>query len=167
MLPAFSYKHLKGLVPRFWEKSIQLTECFEAEIREKKSPAWEENEAAVIDVTGWLSRATLDIIGVAGFGYDFDTLGNNDSDIVRAYRSLLSPVTKGQQIYRIVSGLMPGWMTSLVRTERKRVASKGIQQVKDLCMRMVREKKRELELGGKPGETGNISLRFDRSEMFY
>ncbi|KAI5807373.1 cytochrome P450 [Peziza echinospora] len=170
MLPAFSYKHLKGLVPKFWEKSCQLVECFEAEIREKKAPQWEANEAAVIDVTEWLSRATLDIIGAAGFGYDFDTLRDNESEIVKAYRSLFVVTTRGQQMYRVVAALMPPWIMSLVTTERKRAASKRVKQVKDLAMRMVREKKRELELGGKPGETDILSLvtvdsPFDEEEM--
>jgi hypothetical protein len=45
---------------------VQLRGAWAAELGEK--------DAVELEAVGWLSRCTLDIIGLAGFGYAFDAL---------------------------------------------------------------------------------------------
>ena len=57
-MPAFSFRHVIDLHPVFWAKSRELVEAVSAQI--------EASGVADVEVNGWASRATLDIIGLAG-----------------------------------------------------------------------------------------------------
>lgn len=57
---------------------------------------WKDEEIAsdpsgspTIDITKWMSRMTLDVIGEAGFDYDFGALDNSDSALSAVYKNLL------------------------------------------------------------------------------
>ncbi|KAF7985647.1 hypothetical protein HWV62_2167 [Athelia sp. TMB] len=63
---AFGPTQLKELTEVFNDKAIQLRDVWSALIA--------ENKTARIEAVGWLGKATLDIIGQAGFGYDFSSL---------------------------------------------------------------------------------------------
>ncbi|GAA6010303.1 hypothetical protein JCM11491_006257 [Sporobolomyces phaffii] len=105
MQPAFSPAHIRALGPIFFEHAYKLrdiwtnliktgqddekafanVESFQ-EYREKK-PA----EEATLDIMPWLSRLTLDIIGVAGFGYTFDSLNRSTNALASAFAGMFSP----------------------------------------------------------------------------
>ncbi|QGA14014.1 hypothetical protein EYB26_001666 [Talaromyces marneffei] len=87
LMPSFSYRHIKDLYPLFWTKAIQMTNEIEKGIKSSKTGE------DVIKTSSWASRAMLDIIGLAGFDYDFNTVGNSDNELARRYESMiLSPV---------------------------------------------------------------------------
>ncbi|TFK65716.1 cytochrome P450 [Pluteus cervinus] len=66
--PAFGAAQIRELTEIFVAKSIQLRDAWAVETAK-------QGGNGKIEVLGWLNRATLDIIGLAGFGYDFDNLG--------------------------------------------------------------------------------------------
>jgi cytochrome P450 len=51
----------------------------------------EHTKEPEIELGVWFTRATLDIIGVAGFGRDFSSLKNPDEPFVRDYQALMEP----------------------------------------------------------------------------
>lgn len=54
-----------------------------------------ENEAGVrVDALTWLGRATLDIIGLAGFGYTFNSLTDSSNELALAYATMFSTARK-------------------------------------------------------------------------
>ncbi|KZT05295.1 cytochrome P450 [Laetiporus sulphureus 93-53] len=65
--PAFGPAQIRDLTGIFVEKSMQLCDIWRAEISKYGEPAR-------VDVLSGLSKATLDVIGLAGFNYHFDTL---------------------------------------------------------------------------------------------
>ncbi|KAF5337476.1 hypothetical protein D9758_013586 [Tetrapyrgos nigripes] len=70
LTPAFTHSHIKSLTPIFWEMAEKLRDI------------WLEKSAvplARVDALSWLSRATLDVIGLAGFGYAFNSLDSESS----------------------------------------------------------------------------------------
>ena len=155
MSPAFSYKQLRGLVPTFWEKSVELVDAIEKELQSKQIPDAGRQDGVIIEMSHWLNRATLDIIGQAGFGYDFNCIQTDDeTDLVRAYRNVFTPVPPGQQLFSIISLYFPPWLVAMIPSEKRRQGVEAIRLVQDLCMRMVREKKKQYETGGKVGEKG-------------
>ena len=83
LTPAFAISHIRTLTPHFWNKARQLVEVM--------SPVVETKPEAGIDVAAWLNRVTLDIIGVAGFGFDFNSLENEEQSIAKTYRHLFQP----------------------------------------------------------------------------
>ncbi|GAA5876297.1 hypothetical protein JCM16303_007090 [Sporobolomyces ruberrimus] len=106
MQPAFSPAHIRALGPVFFEHAYRLreiwtnlvktgaddekafasTESFE-EYKKKK----QNQEEATLDIMPWLSRLTLDIIGVAGFGYHFDSLNRSTNKLATAFAGMFSP----------------------------------------------------------------------------
>ncbi|KAF9480874.1 cytochrome P450 [Pholiota conissans] len=71
--PAFGPQQIRELTEIFVEKSIQLRDRWIEEIL-KQTGKESEGLPAKIDGLSWLSRTTLDVIGLAGFNYKFDSL---------------------------------------------------------------------------------------------
>lgn len=104
MMPVFSYRHIKNLYPVFWQKSVQLMHCMEQEIAEKEQDS--EAGDAVVEVNHWATKVTVDIIGLAAMGKDFQSLKNNDDPLVQVYEELLEP-TFEKQLYFLLNMLFP------------------------------------------------------------
>ncbi|CAE6524057.1 unnamed protein product [Rhizoctonia solani] len=84
MNPAFGALHVRNLLPIFSTKANQLRDIWVDTLAD--SP-----EGKTIDILPWLTRATLDIIGLAGFGYDFRSLEDEDKDeLSKAYTELFN-----------------------------------------------------------------------------
>ncbi|RXW13391.1 hypothetical protein EST38_g12458 [Candolleomyces aberdarensis] len=69
----------------FVEKSIELRDAWEAELQKQQTEG-------SIDVLSWLSRMTLDVIGQAGFNYQFNALadGEEENELNRAFSTIFS-----------------------------------------------------------------------------
>ncbi|KAJ7118342.1 cytochrome P450 [Mycena epipterygia] len=65
--PAFGVTQIRLLTEVFVEKAVQLRDIWARQVAD-------ENGAARIDVLSWLRRMTLDVIGQAGFNYQFNAL---------------------------------------------------------------------------------------------
>ena len=47
-----------------------------------------------VDILNWLGRATLDVIGLAGFGYAFNSLADDQNDLATAFAEVFSAARK-------------------------------------------------------------------------
>ncbi|QRV94594.1 cytochrome P450 family protein [Ceratobasidium sp. AG-Ba] len=84
MNPAFGALQIRYLVPIFMEKSNQLRDAWLNMI--DNNP-----EGVEIEVLSWLGRATLDIIGSAGFGYEFDSIkSEEENELAKAFKRLFN-----------------------------------------------------------------------------
>ncbi|GAA6020392.1 hypothetical protein JCM10207_002092 [Rhodosporidiobolus poonsookiae] len=107
MLPAFSPAHLRDLSYIVFDKTNEMidkwTKLAENSTVEEKTYKTEElrqqaqqtakpNEA-VLEVHSWLSALTLDVIGLAGFGYKFDTLSANSSTLSNSWQCMSARVS--------------------------------------------------------------------------
>ncbi|KDQ07868.1 hypothetical protein BOTBODRAFT_38425 [Botryobasidium botryosum FD-172 SS1] len=70
MNPAFSAAHVRALTPVFLDKSYELRDSWLRKISEGDG-------MHKTDIISWLSRTSLDIIGLAGFGYEFSALSED------------------------------------------------------------------------------------------
>lgn len=71
-MPAFAYRHVKDLYPVFWEKSTKLVNSLMSVVeKEGKKSVESIDDAAIVECADWSSRATLDIIGLAGVSLSF------------------------------------------------------------------------------------------------
>ncbi|KAJ7911563.1 cytochrome P450 [Mycena leptocephala] len=70
MNPAFGAPQIRELTEIFVAKSAELRDIWSAQ-------ATNAGGTARIDVLSWLSKATLDIIGLAGFNYEFNNLSSD------------------------------------------------------------------------------------------
>ena len=58
------------------------------------SSAENTSRGVILDVLDWANRATLDVIGLAGFGYDFESLANRCEEVCTAFREMLQAAEK-------------------------------------------------------------------------
>ncbi|KAI0822979.1 cytochrome P450 [Trametes gibbosa] len=71
LMPVFGHRHLRPLVPIFYNVIDKLITAIDSRVG-----ATEGN----IEVSGWMSRTALELIGQSGLGYSFDPLTEDVAD---------------------------------------------------------------------------------------
>ncbi|TEB31341.1 cytochrome P450 [Coprinellus micaceus] len=86
MNPAFGAGQIRELTGVFFEKAIELRDAWMSQIQSKE----DKGAAETINVLAWLSRTTLDVIGLAGFSYKFNALahGEDASELMKAFSKI-------------------------------------------------------------------------------
>ncbi|KAJ7478616.1 cytochrome P450 [Mycena galericulata] len=83
MLPGFRTPETKALLPLYFSYAAQI------------GTKWKDiigataDQSAVLDITAWASRATLDAIGEAAFDYRFGAMEDEDNVVSRSYSNVL------------------------------------------------------------------------------
>ncbi|KAJ3570000.1 hypothetical protein NP233_g4692 [Leucocoprinus birnbaumii] len=72
MNPLFSIKHMRDMIPLFYE----VTERLRTTLKTKVKPHGSQE----IDILQWMSRTALELIGQSGMGYSFDNLVDDQSN---------------------------------------------------------------------------------------
>ncbi|KAK0222053.1 cytochrome P450 [Armillaria fumosa] len=146
--PAFSLSHIKSLTPIFWDKAEQLRDIW---LQSSGNPVR-------IDALSYLARATLDVIGLAGFGYHFDSLSScdNTNELAQAFSVIFSTARK----FRLVT-ILQVWFPILRRfrphnatmtaahATMRRIGLELIQERREAVTNEMREKKTMLLDGNK------------------
>jgi hypothetical protein len=101
---------------------------------------------AIIDVAHWASRATFDIIGLAGFDYAFRALEDESEEVYSAYRAMFSSVDKGPQFKRIIELFFP-IVEKLWPDEGIKTVNAALKVIKRRGTEMVRSKKEIVTAG--------------------
>ncbi|KAH9032515.1 cytochrome P450 [Lactarius hengduanensis] len=83
MNPAFSAPQMRTFLPMFQSSASKLAQMLKEEVIDA-----EPSGQLVVDVTGWLSRTTLDIIGELGFGFQFGSLDGLENPLRKQNESL-------------------------------------------------------------------------------
>lgn len=142
LMPAFSFTHIKRLVPYFWDKSNTLVECLQSELNTS-------GDGSVIEMQSWLTKATLDIIGVTGFGFDFDSL-HRETEVVQAYNIILMPTSMYTRILGILNGMIP--IMQYVPLKRNLEVRQAIKSIHKICDEMIEEKMQRVKSGNTVGD---------------
>ncbi|PKK77878.1 cytochrome P450 [Rhizophagus irregularis] len=96
--PAFTYSNIKEMVPSCVRVASTLKDLIEDKIN-----SGETN----INLTPYISKATLDVIGLVGFNYEFNSL-TSPNELAVAYDSIFnSPVTPLRIALNIISNYIP------------------------------------------------------------
>jgi cytochrome P450 len=135
MLPAFSFRHLKGLIPIFWEKSREVTEAMTASCDEKGF--------AEMDVFRWASRCTLDIIGTAGVGAEFKAIEDDKNDLVKKYQ-YLQPSPGDFPVLGLLA-FLPDFIVTRIPLPRIQLADKASKEIRSVCRQLIRDKQAKLD----------------------
>lgn len=175
MNPAFSAGALKELVPIFFECSYKLREKWYTLLNQDAVDvrAWKDNEAAqkyqatkpageiVMEVSAWTSKVTLDIIGLTGFGYEFNSVEGKSTELATAFSSLTSSggskMTASRLLIQRVLGQIIGFLpiARFIPNARLQAVRKAFTTMETEAMKIVTAKKKEAEeigLGEKGGK---------------
>ncbi len=88
-LPAFHARHITDLYPMMWSKGGILMNKLKSEIANGETA--DSKGSAVLELTGWASKVTLDIIGIAGMGREINAVEKASDPLQELYESLLEP----------------------------------------------------------------------------
>lgn len=142
LMPAFSFRHIKDLYPIFWNKSREMTDAISASI--KASP----DSSSVVEIGDWSSRATLDIIGVAGLGQDFNALKDPENELNVTYRTIFS-ASRGAQLLQLIFSMMPQWLLVALPMKRNEEIGNAVRTIKKVALDLIQNKRAKLEKGGR------------------
>ncbi|QRV98590.1 cytochrome P450 family protein [Ceratobasidium sp. AG-Ba] len=144
MNPSFGPPQIRDLVPIFWERSNKLRDIWLDDIKSASEGS------TVINVLPWLSRATLDIIGVAGFDYHFNSLEDEKDELSTAFMKVFEA---GQQfsMLTIIRSFIP--FLRFLQNERSRGLAVSMATMRRIGMKLINEKKEALTQDFKTGST--------------
>ena len=134
LAPAFHFRHVKELYPAFWSKSQELVHAIQAEIKTSSNPK------PSVEVGEWGSRATLDIIGVAGMGQDFNALQDPTNELNRVYRAVFQP-DRAAQIIGLLSFFLPAWFLNNLPVDRNSKVQAASDVAKNTCRKLIEQKR--------------------------
>jgi cytochrome P450 len=143
LTPAFSFRQIKQLYPIFWNKSVEMVYCIAKESIQTEGKADDASSAGTVQLSEWASRATLDIIGVAGLGQDFNSLADPDTELNKVYRAIFSPSRAGQ-ILGLLQFFIPPFIIQNLPVKRNDDVHAASQVARATSMRLVEQKKRDL-----------------------
>ncbi|THH17329.1 hypothetical protein EW146_g3445 [Bondarzewia mesenterica] len=99
--PAFSVQNMRALVPLVFSKGEELKDRW-TEMIDARTDTEETEEARrtiVLDACHWISRATFDVIGLAGFDYQFNAIQNESNELFCAYKDMFEvAISQGQSL---------------------------------------------------------------------
>ncbi|KAF2271560.1 cytochrome P450 [Westerdykella ornata] len=151
LMPAFSFRHIKDLYPIFWSKSREMVQAMLTTIQSPPTPSANTEsptttDPSVVEIRDWASRATLDIIGVAGMGQDFHSLADPDNELFKTYRTIFSPM-RGRRIFQLIMMLLPEELLDLLPLERNTQIKKAIVTIKKVAKDLIQTKRANLADG--------------------
>ncbi|KAK3362785.1 cytochrome P450 [Lasiosphaeria hispida] len=146
LLPAFAFRRIKDLYPVFWSKSRECVDAMTEAIISDAAKTPEEpgsRPTSVIEVGTWASRATLDIIGVAGLGRDFGAIENPTNELNQTYQSLFRP-SRQAEILGLLGLFIPGWFLDKLPVKRNGDVHAAARFIRATCADLIQEKKQKL-----------------------
>lgn len=135
-MPAFHFRHIKDLYPTFWAKSVEMVDTLQAHLATQPADT-------AVEMGGWASRATLDIIGVAGMGQDFNALKDPNSDLTKIYQRVFQP-SQAQQLLGLLGSLTSPRLVAKIPTQRNAHVFQASRVARDTCRRLIEQKKIKL-----------------------
>ncbi|KAF2494779.1 cytochrome P450 [Lophium mytilinum] len=144
LMPAFAFRHIKDLYSVFWAKSREMVVGIDDSIKKPTAPS--EKTSNVVEFGNWASRATLDIIGLAGLGRDFHALDDPDNELNQTYRTIFTS-NRLARIMQILGNFIPIWFLRLLPVKRNEELSNAIKLIKSTCWDLVRTKRQSVEKG--------------------
>ncbi|GAA5974169.1 hypothetical protein JCM21900_003387 [Sporobolomyces salmonicolor] len=183
--PAFSPSAVKALTPVFFEHAYQLRDIWSSLIQTsaEDDAAFASKEAArayrdskpdgevAIEVLAWLSRLTLDIIGVAGFGYQFNALSRSSNALASVFSGMFSPRASAagkrqtparfflqRTLSQLIRALPVLNIAKWIPNQRIQDVRKGFETLESESRKIIENKQGEVEKDGLESVRGSKDL---------
>ncbi|KAG8885000.1 hypothetical protein FRB97_002507 [Tulasnella sp. 331] len=149
--PAFSLANIRELVPIMNTHAQDLKKIWLETVSKSTSGPVE------IEVSEWLNRAALNIIGDAGFGYQFNALYDSSNELAVAFHDLQSTFSM-VDLQGVLTMFFP--ILGKLPTARSKLVARSKATMARIGMRMIENKKAETEKLGEidPGSLGKDLL---------
>ncbi|KAF7334967.1 hypothetical protein MVEN_02246700 [Mycena venus] len=156
MNPAFGAPQVRNLTEIFVDKSIQLRDIWAAQV------AKSNDGVARVEALSWLSKATLDIIGLAGFNYKIDALGAEEgaapNELAEAFEAIFAAETgSGFSFARFLQLRFP--ILRNIPLKRNKTVVEAQATMMRIGRGLLADSKREIAENGFETNTGTASGR--------
>ncbi|EJC98034.1 cytochrome P450 [Fomitiporia mediterranea MF3/22] len=143
--PAFSAGSIRAVLPIFWEKAGELRDIWlriiddddEGVDLSTRLNLTAEQGGTRIDALAWLGRATLDVIGLAGFGYTFNSLTDEYNELALAFAAVFTTARK----FRVMT-ILQAWFPILrIFREENETEARTRTKIRDIGLGLIAERK--------------------------
>jgi len=122
----------------------------------------------VLNVSTWLSRVTLDVIGQAGFGYSFGAVEGKTTKLAEAFQNMfaaggtrkpLTPfmITIGRGLGKLIA-VVPFDISGWLPIDRLKRLKAGLEALEEESRKIVQERKKVVEAEGEESLTSSKDL---------
>ncbi|KAF8210134.1 cytochrome P450 [Mycena galopus ATCC 62051] len=140
-LPAFSAQNMRSLVDISFNKGIQLRDTWlDLLLSESESP---------IEISQFLSRLTFDVIGLAGFDYNFNSIKDETNELFRAYKDMFEVAISQGTMFRTLLSIYLPTINRLFPDHTVRTVQRCQEAIHRVAGRLVQEAKQKLSEGEK------------------
>lgn len=158
--PAFGQSQVNQLSGIFLAKAHELRERLDDVIAASQSrhPATESN-THYVEMYSWLAKATLDVIGLAGFDYSFDSLKSSadaPNELSQAFASLLRRA-EVINMWTVLTTYVPILRILPVKQEREFAYAKSV--MRRIGSQLITEKKAQILNSNTSGEVEKASIQ--------
>ncbi|KAM5543262.1 hypothetical protein V8D89_003136 [Ganoderma adspersum] len=137
MNPAFGPVQIRELTEIFLEKSLNLRDYWMSEMSRSGFKALRTN------IADGISKMTLDVIGLAGFSHDYDTLRTDEpNEVNMAFQALFTTPPPGSAL-QLLGRFLP-IIADVMPTERTRTAAKSLEVMRRFGMQLIKDKKAQI-----------------------
>ncbi|KAK2467761.1 hypothetical protein APHAL10511_000056 [Amanita phalloides] len=151
--PAFSVQNLQALIPLVFQKGLELREKWVDLIERYSNPRSETR----IDVCHWISRATFDVVGVAGFDYNFRAIQDESNELLSAYKDMFEVAVSQTRLIRTLFGIYLPWITIFFPDKVAKTVQKSQSIIRRVGGQLIKAKKQKI-LEAKHSSIGNDLL---------
>ncbi|KAG5637994.1 hypothetical protein H0H81_002355 [Sphagnurus paluster] len=149
--PAFSIQNLRTLVPLVFRKGSELKDRWMNMIIDAPKADNDSNAPLSIDVCHWVSRATFDVIGLAGFGYEFNAIKDETNELFCAYKEMFEVSISQGKITRTMMNIYLPFVSSLFPDKSMRTVQRCQQVIHRVAGQLIQENKRKISDAEKTG----------------
>lgn len=135
-LQAFGFRQIRNLYPIMWKKAQALVEAIDQTVCEKDGSG-----SGRLEMMDWASKVTLDVIGIAGLGYDFHLLANAEDPLVKSYEQVTGD---HMLLYFVMSMWLSFDFVQLLPWNKNVVFKENSANMKNICQRLIKEKRDSL-----------------------
>ncbi|OSD05177.1 cytochrome P450 [Trametes coccinea BRFM310] len=154
--PAFNINHMRNVTPIFQEVAGRLQRALQTIVGDSPKE---------IDMSKWMGRTALELIGLAGLGYSFDSLVEDRPDTLgeamKSFVPALYALSKYLQFYPYIEACIP-------RAVRAKAAEwlphKKFQRIRALTLTMNQRSKEILDAKKAALERGDEALKCQVAE---
>ncbi|KAJ6456998.1 cytochrome P450 [Mycena vitilis] len=132
--PPFGTAQIRVVTEIFVEKAVELRDVWASELAQQK------DTPAPIDVYAWIRRMTLDVIGEAGFNYQFHSMEATEkpNELNHAFTELMhGPNAQRNRMFQLVQALVP--ILKLVPLPGRNVTDNARNEMFSVAGRIVSE----------------------------
>jgi cytochrome P450 len=146
LLPAFYARNIRELAPVFWAKANQMCEALHRVV------AYNNDRVLEVNLDDLIDRAALDVVGLAGYGVDFDTLRSPGGQMGRLHKRAFD--LGDQEVQVVLSAMfLPDGVFSRLPFKVYRKNRVGVKALRKYCRGVIRE-----EVVGKNAEKNANSI---------